>query len=100
MCTLCIKHKKKCVFITGLHYITHTHIHTCLHTFIKLYIQLYINIMYTFEEEKHAITLSGGRITLGPVFILGTPFVQTNGVSNATGSTMHLFLASFAAHIS
>ena len=37
--------------------------------------------MYTFEEEKHAITLSGGRITLGPVFILGTPFVQTNGVS-------------------
>ena len=78
MCTLCIKHNKDECLLRGLimshmqYFITYIN----AYTFIKI---IYINIMHTFETKKHAITLFGGRITLGPFLFWGPRFFKPMG---------------------
>ena len=50
-----------------------TYINAYIHTHTYIYKIRYTNIMHTFETKKHAITLFGGRITLGPSFYFGDP---------------------------
>ena len=56
--------------IHAIFYYIHTYTHTYHYKIIK----------HTFEEEKKAIMFMGVESRWDPVFILGTPFFQTNGV--------------------
>ena len=57
-----------------------TYINAYIHTHTYIYKIIYINIMHTFEKKDAPLRYLGVDSRWDPVFILGTPFFQTNGV--------------------